>query len=83
MRTGNLQRTDQTEPIVSTTDSGEASLSIAESSEQTFAPTAVSPPNVGKNLVKAARKTGADGLAIINVSKLTTAKIVDKRSSPV
>jgi hypothetical protein len=29
----NLQRTDQTEPIVSTTNSDEASLSIAESFE--------------------------------------------------
>jgi len=69
-----LQRGDQTEPIVNTNDSDEAHLSIAESSEQTLAPMTVSPssvPNAGEN-----------GLAIIGISKLTTAKILDKRSSP-
>jgi hypothetical protein len=41
---------------------------------QTFAPTAVPPSNLPN--------VGEDGLAIVDVSTLTTAKILDKRSSP-
>jgi hypothetical protein len=73
-QTDNLQGTDQTEPTVSTNDSDEASLSITESSEQTLPPIAASPsslPDIGEG-----------GLGMVDISKLTIAKILDKRSSP-
>jgi hypothetical protein len=69
-----LQRADQTEPVVNTNDSGEARLPIAESSQQTLAPVTVSPSSLPN--------AGEDGLAMVDISKLTTAKILDKRSSP-
>jgi hypothetical protein len=74
VETVDLQRADQIESIVNTKDSDEARLSVAESLAQTFAPMAVPPSNLPN--------VGEDGLAIVEVSTLTTAEILDKRSSP-
>ena len=71
--TDNLQDTDQTEPIASTNSSGEARLSIARFSEQALALMAVSASSLSG--------VGEDGLAIVDISKLTTVKVLDKRSS--
>jgi hypothetical protein len=65
------QRADQTGPTVNT---DEAPLSIAESSEQTFGPMTVSAPSIAD--------LGKDGPGTVKISKLTTAKILDKWSSP-
>jgi hypothetical protein len=70
VETDNLQSPDQTEPIAST---GEAHLSIARSSEQTLALMTISASSLSD--------VGEDGSAIVDVSKLTAAKILDKRSS--
>jgi hypothetical protein len=71
--TDNLQDTDQTEPIASTNSSGEARLSIARFSEQALALMAVSASSLSG--------VGEDGLTIVDISKLTTVKVLDKRSS--
>jgi hypothetical protein len=71
VETDKLQRADQTGPIVNT---DEAPLSIAESSEQTLVPMTVSASSLAD--------LGEDGPATVDISKLTTAKILDKRSSP-
>jgi hypothetical protein len=68
--TDNLQNTDQTDPIASTNSSD---LSIARFSEQTLALITVSASSLSD--------VGEDGLAIIDISKLTTVKVLDKRSS--
>jgi hypothetical protein len=73
VETENLQSTDQTEPITSTYGSGETHLSIAKPSEQILALITVSASSLSD--------AGEDGPAIIDVSKLTTAKILDKQSS--
>src|SRR5271168_2906366 len=73
VETDNLQSTDQTEPIVSTYSSGETHLSIARPSEQILALITVSASN--------SSDAGEDGPARIDVSKLTTVKVLDKRSS--
>jgi hypothetical protein len=52
----------------------EARLRIAEFSQQTLAPMTISPSSL-PNATK-------DGLAMIDISKLTAAKMLDKRSSP-
>ena len=66
--------TGQTAPIVDTPAFDEASLSTAESSGQTLASVTVSAsslPNLGE-----------DDPVMIDISYFTTAKILDKRSSP-
>jgi len=73
VETDNLQSTDQTEPIASTYSSGETHLSIARPSEQILALITVSASNLSD--------AGEDGPARIDVSKLTTVKVLDKRSS--
>jgi hypothetical protein len=65
VETSNLQSADQTEPMVSTNGSGEADLSIARPSAQTFAPMTVSASSLSD--------VSEDGLVIVTV--------VDKRSS--
>jgi len=70
VETDSLQRADQTESII---NSDEAPLSIAESSEQTVAPITASGPSLPG--------LGEDSLAVVDISKFGTAKIVDKRSS--
>jgi hypothetical protein len=71
--TDNLRNTDQTDPIASINSSGEAHLSIARFSEQTLALIAVSASSLSD--------AGEGGLAIVDISNLTTVKILDKRSS--
>jgi hypothetical protein len=70
VETGNLQKTD---PIASINSSSEAHLSIARFSEYTLALMAVSALSLSD--------VGEDGLVIVDISKLTTAKVLDKRSS--
>jgi len=65
--------TDQTDPIASTNSSGEAHLSIARFSEQALALMAVSASSLSG--------VGEDGLAIVDIAKLTTVKVLDKRLS--
>ena len=67
--TDNLQNTDQTDPIASTNSSGETHLPNARFSEQTLV-SASSLSDVGK-----------DSLATVDISKLTTVKVLDTRSS--
>ena len=74
METGNLQSANQTEPVVNTNISDEPPLSIAESVGQTLASVAVSASSL-LNL-------GEDDPVMIDISYFTTAKILDKRSSP-
>jgi hypothetical protein len=65
--------TDPTDSIINANDSERAHLEIAESSEQSLALTTASASclsNVGK-----------DNLATVDISKLTTVKVLDKRSS--
>jgi hypothetical protein len=71
--TDNLQDTDQTEFIASINSSGETRLSIARFSEQAFALMAVSASSLSS--------VSEDGLTIVDISKLTTVKVFDKRSS--
>ena len=73
VETDNLQSMDQTESIASTYSSSETHLSTARHSEQIPALTTVSAPNLSD--------AGEDGPAIIDVSKLKTVKVLDKRSS--
>jgi hypothetical protein len=70
----NLQGADRTDPIVNADDDDGAPLSITESSGQILAPktvSALSSPDVGK-----------DSPMMVGISNFTTAKILDKRSSP-
>jgi hypothetical protein len=72
--TDNLQRANQTEPVVNINVSVEPPLSIAESSGQTLAPTTVSAsslPDLGKG-----------GPVMVDISNFTAAKILDERPSP-
>jgi hypothetical protein len=74
IKTDDLQGAGQTAPIVDTPAFDEAPLSTAESSGQTLALITVSAsslPNLGE-----------DDPAIIDISYFTTARILDKRSSP-
>jgi hypothetical protein len=71
--TENLQRTDQTEPIVNTNDSDKAFPPIAESSEQIL--------STGTASASSLPDLGEGGPAIVNRSKFTTMKILHKRSS--
>jgi hypothetical protein len=71
--TDNLQSTDETESIASAYGSGEIHLSIARPSEQILALITVSASSLSD--------AGEDGPVIIDVSKLTTVKILDKRLS--
>jgi hypothetical protein len=73
VETDNLQSTDQTKPITSTYGSGETHLSIARPSEQILALITVSALSLSD--------AGEGGPAIIDVSKLTTVTVLDKRSS--
>jgi hypothetical protein len=69
VETRNLQRADQTNPVANTDDSDGAPLSIAESSGQILV-SALSSPDLDE-----------DG-PVIDISNFTTAKILDKQSSP-
>src|SRR5271170_3641796 len=68
--TDNLQSTDQTDFIASTNSSGEAHLLIARFSEQALALMAVSASSLSG--------VGEDGLAIVDIAKLITVKVLDK-----
>jgi hypothetical protein len=73
-KANDLQGASRTAAIVNTPVFDEAPLSAAESSGQTLASVTVSAsslPNIGK-----------DDPVMINISCFTTAKILDKRSSP-
>jgi hypothetical protein len=65
-----LQKADQTNPVANTDDSDRAPLSIAESSGQILV-SALSSPDRGK-----------DWPVMVDISNFTTAKILDKQSSP-
>jgi hypothetical protein len=69
----NLPNTDQTDPIASVNSSSETRLSIARFSERTLALMTASASSLSD--------VGKDGLAIVDISKLTTVNILDKRSS--
>jgi hypothetical protein len=69
----NLQNTDQADPIASTNSSGETHLSITRFSGQTLALMAVSASSLSD--------VSEDGLVIVDISKLTTVKVLEKRSS--
>ena len=69
----NLQRFGETEPNVNSYDSGEARLSIADSSGQNLAPVTVSASLPNRD---------EDGPVMVNISNFTPTKILDKRSSP-
>jgi len=72
--TDNLQKANQTEPVVNTNVSVEPPLSIAESSGQTLASATVSAsslPNLGKG-----------GPVMVDISNFTAAKVLDERPSP-
>ena len=74
MSTRKIGHLKQSEPIVDTPAFDEAPLSTAESSGQTLASVTVSAsslPNLGE-----------DDSVMIDISYFTTAKILDKRSSP-
>jgi hypothetical protein len=71
--TDNLQRANQTEPVVNTNVSVEPPLSIAESSGQTFAPTTVSASSLPD--------LGEGGPVMVDISNFTAAKILDERLS--
>jgi hypothetical protein len=73
METDNLRRIDQTGPIIHSNDSDEAHLSITESSEQTLSPMTLS----ASSLLDVAEV----GLAAVDILKLMTAKVLNKRSS--
>jgi len=72
--TESLQKADQTKPIVNTNGSNEAPPSIAETSEQTLALLTASASSLSD--------LGEGGPVIADISKFTTVKIPDKRSSP-
>jgi hypothetical protein len=73
VETDNLQRTDPTDSIVNTNNSGEAPLEIAKPSEQSLAAMAAS--------VSSLTNLNEDGLMMVDISKLTIVKILDKRSN--
>jgi hypothetical protein len=66
VETDNLQRIGPTNSIVNADDSEEASLEITESSEQSLAAITAS-------------VSSKDGLMMVDISKHTTVKILDKR----
>jgi len=72
--TDNLQRANQTEPVVNTNVSDEHPLSIAESSRQTLALTTVSASSLPD--------LGEGGPVVIDISNFTAAKILDEQPSP-
>jgi hypothetical protein len=72
--TDNLQRANQTEPVVNTNVFDEPPLSIVESCGQTLALTTVSAsslPDLDEN-----------GPVMVDISKFTAAKVLDERPSP-
>jgi hypothetical protein len=75
VETDKLQGAGRTAPVVNTSVFNEAPLSIAESSEQTLASVTVSSlPNLPD--------ISEDDPVMIDISYFTTARILDKRSSP-
>jgi hypothetical protein len=75
VKVDDLQGAGRTAPVINTPVFDEAPLSTAESSGQTLASVTVSAsslPNIGE-----------DDPVMIDISYFTTAKILDKRSSPV
>jgi hypothetical protein len=75
VETDELQGAGRTMPVVNTSVFDEAPLSIAESSGQTLASVTVSSlPNLPD--------IGEDDPVMIDISYFTTARILDKRSSP-
>jgi hypothetical protein len=72
--TDKLQRANQTEPVVNTSDSDGAPLSIAESFGQTLALTTVSASSLPD--------LDEGGPAMVDISNFTAAKILDERPSP-
>jgi hypothetical protein len=68
-----LERADQTEPTITTDDIDEVRILIAESSEQTLAPIVVAPPSLPD--------VCGHGLVMVDISKVTTTKVLDKQSS--
>ena len=74
VKTDNLQGTSQTAPIINTPIFNKAPLSTDESSGQTLALVTVS--------VSSLPNIGEDDPVIIDILCFTTAKILDKRSSP-
>jgi hypothetical protein len=74
VETDDLQRAGQTAPVVNTSVFDEAPLSTAESSGQTLALTTVS--------VSSLPDLGEGDPVMVDISNFTTAKILDKRSSP-
>jgi hypothetical protein len=76
VETDKIQGAGRTAPVVNTSVFDEAPLSIAESSGQTLASVTVSSlPNLPD--------IGEDDPVMIDISYFTTARILDKRSSPV
>jgi hypothetical protein len=73
VETDNLQGTDPTDFIVNANDSEEAPLSITESSEQPLAVITAS----ALSLIT----LNEDGLMMVDISKFTTIKILDKQSN--
>lgn len=74
VKADDLQAAGRTASVINTSVFDEAPLSSAESSGQTLTSATVSAsslPNIGKN-----------DLVVIDISCFTTAKILDKRSSP-
>jgi hypothetical protein len=72
VQTDKLQRVNQTELIINTSDG--APLSIAEPSGQILAPTTV--------LASSLPDLGDDGPVVVDISNFLAAKILDKRPSP-
>jgi hypothetical protein len=70
----NLQRANQTEPVVNTNISVEPPLSIAEPSGPTLAPTTVSASSLPD--------LGEGGPVMVDISNFTAAKVLDERPSP-
>jgi hypothetical protein len=72
VKTDKRQRSNRTEPAVNTSDSNKPPLSIAESSGQSLASATVS----------SLTDLGEGDPIMVNISYFTTAKILDRRSSP-
>jgi len=72
--TDNLQRANQTEPVVNTSVFDEPPLSIAESSGQTLALTTVSASSLSD--------LGENDPVMVDISNFTAAKVLDERPSP-
>jgi len=75
VETDNLQRANQTEPVVNINVSDEPPLSIAESSGQTLSLTTVSASSLPD--------LGESGPVMVDISNFTAAKILDATAEPV